>query len=177
MDLNFPPKRLTQEHEILPFTCGDGDLDNFLFEDAKAHCRNLLSVTYLVEADGMTAAFFSLLNDKISYDDIKSHRKFDKLFKSQFPKSKWFKSYPAVKIGRFATHMELQGQNVGTLLLDYIKYWFSENNKTGCMYITVDAYKNSIPFYLKNKFQFMTNEDENMDTRLMFYNLSKLKDN
>ena len=58
--------RLSQEHIILPFTCGDIDLENFLNDDAKAHCEALLSVTYIIERGDVTVAFFSLFNDKIS---------------------------------------------------------------------------------------------------------------
>ena len=33
-------------------------------------------------------------------------------------------------------------------------------NKTGCRFITVDAYKNAVPFYKKNNFKFMGKEEE-----------------
>jgi GNAT superfamily N-acetyltransferase len=168
-------KRLSQDHAILPFKCGDTDLENFLNDDAKAHGEALLSVTYLMEKDNLTIAFFSLFNDKIGYNEINSHRKFEKIFKAKLPKSKWFKSYPSVKIGRFGVHQNYQNEGVGGKILDFIKGWFIDNNKTGCMYITVDAYKRSLPFYSKNGFLFLTDDDVDSDTRLMYFDLTLLK--
>ena len=34
------------------------------------------------------------------------------------------------------------------------------DGKTGCRFITVDAYRHAVPFYLKNDFQFMGKEEE-----------------
>jgi hypothetical protein len=53
--------------------------------------------------------------------------------------------------------------------------WFIENYKTGCRFITVDAYSKSLGFYLKNGFIFMTSKDEDKDTRLMYFDLSSLQ--
>ena len=47
------------------------------------------------------------------------------------------------------------------------------NNKTGCRFITVDAYNNpdTIDFYQRNEFDFLTPSDEQEDTRQMYYDL------
>lgn len=37
--------RLTQEHAFKPFDCGEGDLNEFLLQDAKQYAKGLLAVT------------------------------------------------------------------------------------------------------------------------------------
>ena len=61
---------------------------------------------------------------------------------------KRIKSYPAVKICRLGIDNSLRGKGIGSMLLDFIKYFFIENNKTGCRFLTVDAYNNAIPFFI-----------------------------
>ncbi|OAV70348.1 hypothetical protein Barb6_01770 [Bacteroidales bacterium Barb6] len=49
--------------------------------------------------------------------------------------------------------------------------FISEENNTGCKFITVDAFKTSIDFYLKNGFEFISSRDKRSDTRQMYYDL------
>lgn len=51
---------------------------------------------------------------------------------------------------------------------------FVFENKTGCRFLTVDAYLEAIPFYEKNEFRFMNVEDHDPHTRLMYYDLMNL---
>ena len=62
--------RLEPETEILPFDCGDTDLNGFLFDDAKKYAKDLIAVTYLIQNDTKTIAYFNYLNDKISHTDL-----------------------------------------------------------------------------------------------------------
>ena len=48
---------------------------------------------------------------------------------------------------------------------------FVTENKTGCRFLTVDAYLDAIPFYEKNGFRFMNIDDNDPHTRLMYYDL------
>ena len=50
---------------------------------------------------------------------------------------------------------------------------FVINNKTGCRFLTVDAYSEAVPFYIKNGFVPLTPEDENSSTRLLFFDLNE----
>ena len=90
------------------------------------------------------------------------------------PLGKRYKSYPAVKIGRFAVHQKYQKCGFGCQLIDYIKGMFITNNRTGCQYITVDAYKQSLKFYEKNGFKYFTEKDKDDDTRQMYFSLVDL---
>jgi len=53
--------------------------------------------------------------------------------------------------------------------------YFIIDNKTGCRFITVDAYRNAIPFYEKNGFLPLQVKDEGEHTRLMFFDLADYK--
>lgn len=158
----------------MPFDCGDHDLNEFLLNDSKNYLAKLLSVTYLFEHQGETVAFFSVSNDKISITDFESKRGFKRVFSDIMPKGKQYKSYPAVKIGRFGVNKTLQGCGLGGSILDYIKGMFITNNRTGCQYITVDAYNQSLKFYEKNGFKYFTEQDAGEDTRQMYFSLIDL---
>ncbi len=167
----FPFRRLETDSECKPFDCGDTDLNDFFLNDSKDYLLQLLAVTYVFENDTNTVAFFSVLNDRISSVDSEKSI-FSKLRKS-LPYRKRLKSYPAVKVGRFGVQFSHQHQKIGTEIMDFIKAFFTQRNKTGCRFITVDAYNNpqAISFYKKNGFQFLTTQDEEEDTRLMYFDL------
>ena len=174
MDEPFDVIRLTENYQFKPFDCGDDDLNDFLFNSSKDFLKGLLAVTYLVEDETNTIAFFSLSNDKISVTELGSETKWAERFKEILPIEKQFNSYPAMKIVRFAVSTEYKYKGWGNRILDFIKIWFTIDNKTGCKYITVDAYRASLKFYEKNKMTYLTSKDRKSDTRLMYFDLSKL---
>jgi GNAT superfamily N-acetyltransferase len=160
-----------------PFTCGEGsvgrDLDEFFHEDALDHLKQLLAVTYYYETEDKTVAYFSVINDKIVNKDNEANRIISKVMPSLIPHKKRRISYPAAKVVRLGVHAECQSQGVGSEILDFLKSFFTVNNKTGCRFITVDAYNKTkvVDFYKKNGFKFLTEEDKNEDTRLMYFDL------
>lgn len=165
----FILKRLEPTSERKPFDCGDSDLNEFFFVDSKGHSKQLLAVTYALESEGDTVAYFSVLNDSIREGDTTKSR-FTKILKL-IPFKKRYKSHPAVKVGRFAVSKSYQKQKIGTQLMDFIKVFFADRNKTGCRFITVDAYEQAIKFYQKNGFDFLTSKDESEDRRQMYFDL------
>jgi len=171
-----PPKqerliRLTPDHQIKPFDCEDEDLNDFIHNDSKNFSSQLLAVTYLIENDDATVAFFSVLNDKISIKEVGGNPANWNIFKNVFPSGKALKSYPAVKIGRLAVSGQFKGSGYGTAIISFLIDWFLSNNKTGCRFITVDAYSKSLAFYEKNSFKYLTENDIGKDTRLMYLDL------
>ncbi|MCX6317583.1 MAG: GNAT family N-acetyltransferase [Bacteroidetes bacterium] len=106
--------------------------------------------------------------------DFESKRRFRRLFADTMPAGKQYKSYPAVKIGRLGVHTDFQSTGFGGQLLNYIKGMFIYNNRTGCQYITVDAYSRSLRFYEKNGFRYFTDSDSQSDTRQMYFSLVDL---
>lgn len=92
--------KLTSDTELYGFDCGDEDLNEFLVEDAKGFHDKRIATSYILEDNGNIAAYFCLLNDKISCQDVTNSQW--KKIKGAFPERKQFGSYPAIKIGRFA---------------------------------------------------------------------------
>jgi GNAT superfamily N-acetyltransferase len=166
--------RLTSEHIIKPFNCGDSDLNTFLYQEAKDYLKCLMYVTYILETPDKTIAFYCVSNDLLRLS-MASHREFkSKLRKNASANVRYtlfeWNEFPAVKIGRFAVDEDYQGQKIGTSLLDAIIYSFTTNNKTGCTFITVNAINNkrTTKFYIKNGFTFLTQSDTNKESRQMY---------
>lgn len=175
MRSDFRIIKLSENYQLKPFDCGDLDLNNFLVEDASYYQKRLLSVTYLMESDRYTVAYFSVSNDKISIPE--SDKATWRKIKKRFPYAKHRNDYPAVKIGRLAVNKEFQHEHLGSDILWFIKKMFITNNRTGCGFITVDALQAAVPFYMRNGFEFLRKEDlENHDdkTVLLFYDLYSL---
>lgn len=74
------------------------------------------------------------------------------------------------------TDRTLKGQSIGTYLLNFIKSFFVVNNKTGCRFLTVDAYAAAIPFYEKNGFVPLNDDDKDAPTRLLYFDLRDIAD-
>ncbi len=172
-------KRFYPNDSIKPFDCGDSDLNGFLLEEdpsisnARHHANELLAVTYVIEdeATEQTIAYFSLLNDKIERE-ITDNAVWNRLSR-EIPNIKRRKSQPAVKIGRLAVSSNYQGKGWGEKIISFLKQWFTEKNKTGCRYITVDALASKVGFYKKYGFNILVTPKEGDETVLMYYDLKK----
>lgn len=169
-------RRLYGGESIGAFDCHDEDLNDFILNEASLYCNALLSVTYVVEDKNTdeVLAYFSLANDKISISDFESKTEFNRFRKHKFVNEKRFRSYPAIKIGRLAIAKSAQHKSIGTYLLEFIEDFFLVDNKSGCRFVTVDAYVDAIPFYIKNNYQFLNNDDEDKRTRVMYFDLASL---
>lgn len=163
--------RLTQDHEFKPFDCGEDDLNEFFLQDAKQYLKGLLAVTYVIEDDTRTVAFFSLSNDRISLSE--SDKATWRRIRSAFPHRKHRSDYPAVKIGRLGVDKNAQHRHIGTDILDFVKQTFITSNRTGCCFVTVDALRSAIPFYEQNGFRTLRKENTG-DTVPMYYDLTQL---
>lgn len=162
-------RRLGVDDNRPDFDCGDVDLNEFFFKDSKEGTLKLISVTYAVEKEGDLVGFFCVSNDAIRRTDT-SNSKFKRI-RGEIK----YSSMPAVKIGRLATALNYQGSGLGTEILDLIKMWFTEGNKTGCRFIIVDAINKpqTLGFYKKNGFEFLDKHSASItdDTRLMYFDL------
>ncbi|MBR4792742.1 MAG: GNAT family N-acetyltransferase [Bacteroidaceae bacterium] len=167
--------KLGENELVKSFDCGDADLNDFIINEAPLYRNEKLAVTYVfINKDDNCdiAGFFCLANDRISMADFDTKTHYNR-FSKRFANPKRLKSYPAVKIGRLGVSSQLKGKSIGSLLLYFIKNYFIINNKTGCRFITVDAYSNAVPFYLKNGFVPL-NDDADDSTRLLYYDLKDL---
>ena len=133
--------------------------------------ENLLAVTYVLEIGNKIMAYFSLANDSISINDFESTTDFNRFRKNKFVNAKRLKSYPAVKICRFAVHENIKFTGIGSRLLNVIKMAYLSKNKAGCRFLTVDAYNSTITFYERNGFLPLQQSKDNSATSVMFYDL------
>lgn len=172
-----------------PFSCKDKDLDDFFANDALLYDKELLGRTYVwIDLSNPTniMAMVTLANDSVKAKFIASSAR--NRIQRRIVNAKRGINYPAVLIGRLAVAAEYRGKglNVGSQILDYIKGWFrSEDNKTGCRFLVVDAYNNekTLHFYEVNGFKPLykseqeerafleLSENEPLATRFMFYDL------
>ena len=174
----YEVRKLSADEHVKSFNCGDADLNDFILNEAAPYRKAMLAVTYVFE-DKVTkqaAAFFSLANDKVSLSDFENKTEFNRFRKNRFVNEKRLRSYPAVKLCRFGVDESLKGQSIGTILLRFIKSYFVIDNKTGCRFITVDAYANAIPFYVRNGFVPLNDDDKDEPTRLLYFDLNEVMD-
>lgn len=168
--------RLEEGETIESFDCGDADLNDFILRESPLYQEALLAVTYVAKIGNVVLAYFSLANDRVSLSDFESNTEFNRFRRHRFVNDKRLKSYPAVKICRFAVNHCYAGSGIGTILMDFIKGYFLQNNKTGCRFITVDAYLVAITFYEKNYFYPLQPNDDDTHTRLLYFDLRDYKD-
>jgi len=170
--------KLEEAETVKSFNCGDADLNDFILCESPFYLREKLAVTYVMENDAdinhkHVVAFFSLSNDRISLSDFDNKTRYNR-FSRRFNNQKRLKSYPAVKIARLGVDITLKGQGIGGKALDFIKRYFVADNKTGCRFITVDAYAAAVPFYIRNGFVPLNDEDIDDPTRLLYFDLKDL---
>lgn len=111
--------KLTPSTNLTQFDCGDDDLNNFLVEDALGFLDKRIATSYILVDGENIVAYFCLLNDKISRQDVTNSQW--KKIKGGFPERKQFGSYTAIKIGRFAVSALYKHQHIGTDLMNLLK--------------------------------------------------------
>lgn len=172
----FQIHKLTETETIDTFDCGDEDLNDFILHEASLYRKAKLAITYIVIDinENQVVAYFSLANDKISIAEFADRAEFNRFRKKRFVNEKRIKSYPAVKLCRLAVANSARGLHIGSFLLDFIKSFFVDDNKTGCRFITVDAYLDAVEFYRKSGFEFLNESDSDARTRLLFFDLDSM---
>lgn len=150
-------------------------MNDFILHESLVYRKALLAVSYVVEGNtGQAIGYFTLANDRVSLTDFENNTEFNRFRRHRFVNEKRLKSYPAVKICRLGIDLSARGNGLGSELLVFIKSYFINDNKTGCRFITVDAYAAAVPFYLKNGFAPLTTDDANEHTRLLYFDLDEV---
>ena len=177
-----------------PFCCGDEDLDEFFSHDVFLYEEELLGKTYCWVNKNNQNEIVAIAT--LSYDGIKTYTLDNpsrNALQRKIPQQKRHRSYPAVLIGRLGVNKSFQGQglNVGTQLMNALKYWFvDENNKAACRYMLVDAYniESTIHYYIKNGFKplykteqsekdaFGISEADLLKSRVLFFDLKMISE-
>jgi GNAT superfamily N-acetyltransferase len=154
------------------FCCGDCDLDDFIKKDALGHKQELIAETYVLKEATVDfpVAFISFCNDSIPLSKLR--RKSKDVLRIRY------ENLPAVKIARLGVAQEFQDKNIGTFMINMAKEFFLTDNRTGCRFLTVDAYNNErvINFYTKNDFKSLK-VTETTGTVIMYLDLKRLEIN
>ncbi|MCM1452789.1 MAG: GNAT family N-acetyltransferase [Clostridium sp.] len=173
------------------FSCGENDLDDFLYNDALAYEKDLMGKTYCwVLSDDVThvVGFVTLANASIQTTHLQNNPK--RRINKAIAYNKQGRTYPAVLIGRIAVAKEFQGKDfrVGYQIMNFIKKWFvTDDNKTGCRYVLVDAMNcdKTLKYYERNGFKplfprvedekdFYQIKDGDLRTRIYYFDLLML---
>ena len=192
---NYQFELVTEERlaECEPFSCGDGDLDDFFVNDAVRFSKRMLGKTYQFspkDKPNTIACTFTLSNDSIHITNRFNDQDKEKFLVNTDLIEKGLRRYPAVLIGRFGTNTKFAGNGFGSAVMNFIKTLVRTRMMTGCRFLIVDAYNtpSTIRFYLKNNFRFLI-EDERLEakymnigvgrlplhTRFMFYDLVEMR--
>lgn len=171
--------RVTKGFVFKPFNCEDDDLNEFLFEEAIPYRKELLATTFVIEDDTRTLGYYSLLNDSLQLKEemFSSKSQLKKFLRDLIPYPKrHLKNIPSVKIGRLAVDKSCKGKGLGKIMIHtIISNYLMLNDNQACKLITVDAYKQAIPFYQRMGFEFLSDNDKEDSTRLMFLDLADLE--
>lgn len=150
----------------------DRDLEDFIQNDAQRHFLDRKAVTYGLFSDQIAypLGFSTLQNDAIVVDDTPLPEV------SEYT----YKSFPAVKLGRFAIRIDHQKERLGALFFWMLKELMCNSNRTGCRFIIVDARRdkankvNVIPFYEKNGFTLLPQRTATSTYKPMYFDPARL---
>ncbi len=164
---------LTDEPNSLlkTFKSKDTYLNQFLVRRAKHHQEELLATTYLLfyendDIEDELVGYYTLSCSSVTATEY---------VKSNFHRNKQYEDYPAILIGRLAISKKYENKGFGSFLLDSIKRKAIDNQGFAGRFLILDAKKEAVDFYKKNHFDFWTKEDQNEDTRLMYFDLLQMK--
>ena len=167
-------KKIDDHGQCKSFDCGNDDLNDYFNNDAVLHKQELLTETYCLQttnAPGVIIALLDFCNDAMQFRNFEEHITIDE--------RKHYRSLPAVKLTRFGVSKIYQRKNIGSHVLNMVKKLFVTDNRTGCRFITIDAYNKPevLKFYQKNNFKFTTYKDRDRGTRSMYFDLKLLNIN
>ncbi len=142
-------ERLNESHDLSGFKSYEPELVNFLIEDALDNQKKKISVTYLwfLKKTNELVGYLSLLNDRINLEGNL------KVFFRE--KGIFYKSLPALKIGRLCVDDRFLKRGIGRLMIKFSVVTAERifEKYSGCRFILLDAKRNpdktkeSIHFY------------------------------
>ncbi|WP_226680730.1 hypothetical protein [Sutcliffiella horikoshii] len=150
-------------------------IDYFLKEEALSHHLNQFVRTYLLVSDqeDKVIGFFSLYNEEIA---ISNGQKKRFTFKGvTIYKSMEVEVYPAIRLHQFAINKDFQGVNFidNQKYSDYLMGTVFETvrqvaEKSGCMFIGLEATDNSVGFYEGYEFKTLKKKNGKILPYLIF---------
>jgi GNAT superfamily N-acetyltransferase len=101
-----PPDRLSADHDLAQFSCGEPSLDHWLRNRALQNEKSGASRTYVVCADGCVAGYYALAAGAVAHTEAPTR------VKRNMPDP-----VPVILIGRLAIDSRFQGLGIGADLL------------------------------------------------------------
>lgn len=167
-------RKVDESLQLGKFDCGDVPMNVYFRRRSKQFRRHLLIESYhFCPAEYHEAApivLVDLCNDAIRRgditepDDLTDHRK------------QFLQVFPAVKIARLGRDIHFKGRGISKHLFNALKLFFRQDNRTGCRFLTLDAYQSRVPLYEECGFiRTLAPEDEaGGDTVPMLFDLYSL---
>jgi hypothetical protein len=149
-------------------------INHFLKEEALTHHLNYFARTYLLvnEEFNEVIGFFSLYNEELK---ISNGQKRSFKFKgTTFYKGESTDVFPAVRLHQFALDTKYQGkeyhgQKYSDILLGYVFESVTfVAERSGCMFIGLEATDNSVPFYESYEFKTLRKKNRKILPYLIF---------
>lgn len=170
-------EKLQCHDDIAAFDCGDPDLTEYFRHDSLFYRQELLTQTYCFYRQGETqceaVALVDFCNDSLGRNLIPNRDR-----RQINNRKRGYRSFPALKITRLGVDEFHRKMGIGSKLLDMVKLFFVTDNRSGCRFLTVDAYRSARGFYEKNGFvpALLPEEEEDPQspTLPMFYDLHRV---
>lgn len=171
---NWTLEKASGGFDLSSIDCGNDDLNDYFRNDAELFRRELLTQTYVFHERerNMVYAAIDFCNDGLPKERMTGGQR-----RRIAHRKRGFHVFPAVKITRLGVCATFHRMGVGSDLLDVVKRFFLADNRTGCRFITVDAYRDAVGFYERNDFaRMLTTESEDPDapTVPLFFDLMRL---
>ena len=152
------------------FDCGHDDLNEYFHKDVKWHKEELLTQKYCLyerSAPMLVLVLLDFCNDAVQLKNVPT----------EIDHRIHYRLLPAVKLTRLGVAKPFQRKGIGTHALNMVKRLFITDNRTGCRFITVDAYNETriIDFYQRNGFSPFNDKDKGNHTRSLFFDLKRLE--
>lgn len=145
-------------------------LKSFLRKEAKKLHQEHLARTFVLVPEGETKvlAYITTLCTHVAVEQFDEPAVLDGFR---------YKDYPAIKLARLAVDTSLQGQGVGSQLVDFVIALITDHVMpyTGCRFLVVDAKPESVRFYAAKGFlPIGTSTDGPTATTTMFIDLGRV---
>lgn len=148
------------------FTCGNGDLDEFIWEQAREYSHRQLGETWLLCGDDELLAYYTLAPASVNNEEYTGDEssEMENLEDFHLP-------VPALHLARLGVADAYQGSSIGGELIDYIIIW-AENQAVPFWMIEVVSKEESIEFYKRLNFVTSGCEENEEDHTTMYYPLA-----
>jgi len=159
---------LQSPDQISGFICNDSDLNEYLHNVALDAIHEGTATTHLVYYNDTVVGFFSLASGVINKKDVSE----DDTKPGFGPVN-----YPTLLIARLATHIDWERRGIGTYMLAHSMAIAIHLHRhfLGCRFITVDAKRDRVSFYIENGFKLVQSTKDNEHPKLYFNHVELLK--